>query len=477
MSLLSSIARTFGLEKARPRLASAERGEVVPDLALWNQSTRIGGGITPARITTILRQADSGNMRALIDLANECRQRDPHLQAVLATSEETIAALPWQLIAPDGDKERAKDRRAREWCEDVLRGIPNFARLLGHLAGAVFYSYAVSEIIWAKVDGRLVPIDFKNLAHRRFGFRLADGRFVWRDEGMGEEGVDFREEHPFKFVVSQPRVTGDIANREGLARSLVWMSVFRNWVIGDWLKTAEVSWKPWRIGKYKKNGTSTAEKDSLEDVMRRFTTDGSAVIPDTSEIDITWPGGATISGRTHGEFCTMLSNEMSKAVLGQTETTQSSKSSGYAQAKVHDSIRKDLREARARQVAVDITRDLLTKLIVLNFGTGVRVPRFEFITQDPVDLKSFAEALEKLVTCGMPIPIKWACEEAGIPEREGDEPILQPLAVTTAGETALPSGDDPNDGGDGDKPANDDEEDDEEEPAEEPKPAADKKAA
>lgn len=449
MSLLSSIARAMGLEKARPRLAAADRGEVVPDLALWNQSTRIGGGITPARITTILRQADSGDMRALMDLANECRQRDSHLQAVLATSEETIASLPWQLVAVD-EKERAKDRRAREWVEGVLRSIPNFARLLGHLAGAVYYSYAVSEILWTKQEGKLVPYDFKNLAHRRFGFRLADGRFVWRDDGMGNEGIDFREEHPFKFIVSQPRVTGDIANREGLCRALVWMSVFRNWVIADWLKTAEVSWKPWRIGSYQKNGTDTTDKESLENVMRRLTTDGAAVIPNSSAIDISWPGGATISGRTHSEFCNTLASEMSKCVLGQTETTQSSKSSGYAQAKVHDAIRKDLREARARQVAVDITRDLIAKMILLNFGPDTRVPRFEFITQDPVDLKAFAEAIEKLVTSGLPIPVKWALEEAGIPERDGDEELLKPLAVSPTGETNLPKEEPANDDGGGD---------------------------
>ena len=49
--------------------------------------------------------------------------------------------------------------------------------------------------------------------------------------------------------------------------------------------------------------------------------------------------GATFDGVT---VLGKLNNEMSKAVLGQTETTQasSSSSSGYAQAKVHDAARK-----------------------------------------------------------------------------------------------------------------------------------------
>ena len=94
------------------------------------------------------------------------------------------------------------------------------------------------------------------------------------------------------------------------------------------------------------------------------------------------------------------------------ETTQASGSSGYAQAKVHDAVRKDIREASAMQVASDITRDLITPLIALNFSDVV-VPRFEFITQDPIDLKAFAEALKNLKDAGMRIPETWALEQAG----------------------------------------------------------------
>src|SRR5690606_25284205 len=97
---------------------------------------------------------------------------------------------------------------------------------------------------------------FEHLSQRRFGFRPDDGAFVLRDIGMGADGVDFREEWPNKFVVSQPRVTGDAAHREGLCRVLVWACLFRTWTVADWLKTAELSWKPWRIGTYKKGATA-----------------------------------------------------------------------------------------------------------------------------------------------------------------------------------------------------------------------------
>lgn len=426
MGLLSSIARGFGLEAKRtdaPRLPSAAGG-VVPDLALWSQGSRLGGGISPRAVTSIYRSADAGNPRQLMDLANECRQRDAHLQAVLSVSDESIAGLKWQLRAPEGDKEKLRDKKAREWCEGILRASPDFRRAVAHLAGSVYYSFSVVETVWARVDGKVVPAEFKTLQPRRFGFRLADGRFVWRDENMDYAGVDIREDYPNRFVVSQPRINGDVPAREGLARVLIWYSIFRNWAFADWLKTAETSWKPWRIGTYKKGNSDPIDKEQLEDVLRRLTTDGAAVIPDSSSVSVQWPTGSGSSRSTHGELVNVLGQEMSKAVLGQTETTQSSASSGYAQAKVHDSVKRDLLESRAQQIAADITRDLIAVLIRLNFGPSVLVPIFEFATQDPVDLTAFAIAVKNFSDAGVIMPQRWVRDQAGIPEPEEDEECI-----------------------------------------------------
>ena len=93
MNLLARIAGALGFEAKRQRLPASSRGRVIDDLPLWNQNARIGGGLKPADVTRIIRQADSGNMASLMDLANESPQKDCHLQAVLSQSEESIAGL------------------------------------------------------------------------------------------------------------------------------------------------------------------------------------------------------------------------------------------------------------------------------------------------------------------------------------------------------------------------------------------------
>lgn len=450
--------------KKKDKAASGARGRVVGDLAMWNQASRIGGGLTPTRIANIIRCADTGDIRELMDLANECRQRDSHLHAVLSVAEESVAGLKWN-IATTAEKPRAKDKRAAKWVEDTLRATPALHRLVADLAGAVFYSFAVSEIVWHKVDGRLVPHDFVGVAPRRFRFRRTDGMLVFQDVGGPE--IDLLGSYANKFICSRPRVTGDIPQREGLCRVLVWISIMRNWSISDWLRTGEMSWKPWRIGTYKKEGAAREDREDLETILRRLTTDNVAVIPDSTTIAVEWPTGSTSAKSTHGELCNALGQEMSKAVLGQTETTQSSQSSGYGQAKVHDAVRRDLLEARARSIAADITRDLIEPMVRLNFGDTVEVPRFEFVTQDPVDLSSFGVAMKALREAGADIPQRFVWDNVGIPEPKDGEPMLgdrdaeraQDQAEAIAGAT----GDKPGDGKD--KPEADDEEPAEEEPA------------
>ena len=445
-------------EKAKPR---AKRGTVVEDLPLWNQASRIGGGLTPLVVSNIIREADGGDVRRLVDLINECRQRDCHLQAVCSVHEETIAALPFQVVLGD-PKARKRDQKAAEWAQTVLLASPEFRRALADLTGAYLYGFCVLEIVWERDRaGRIVPSRFRLVHPRRFKFRPEDGRLVLHDVG-GQE-VDLLGLYPNKFIVCAPRVNGDAPHREGLMRPLVWMSFMRNWSIADWLKTGEMSWKPWRVGKYKKGGgTSTEDREDLETIMRRMTTEFAAVIPDSTEIEITWPSGATQRGSAHAEIVTSLANEMSKAVLGQTETTQASSSSGYAQAKVHDAVRRDLLEARARQIATDITRCLVEPMVRLNYGDGVAVPRFEFVTQDAPDLEKFSKAVAAMRAAGAAIPAAWFYEEAGIPQPQDGEDLLgggvqgEEPEEPKPGEKPATSPDEPEDGED-EEPATEEE--------------------
>lgn len=395
----------------------------------------MGGSLTPQAISSILREAESGDLRRYIDVLNEFRQKDGHLQGILSLVEESIAELPWGLHLPETAK--ARDKRAAAWIEEVLRSckglgddLSSFDDMIAHLCTSFYHGHSVAETSWAKdAQGRLISTGFYLHAARRFAYRNTDSVFIWRDETMPWAGVDIRREMPGKFLVAQPRVNGDVPCREGLGRVLLWASLFRNWTMTDWLRTAELAWKPWRIGYYSKDA-SKEDISTLEEVLQKLVTTGTATLADTTNFKAEWPGGNAGGGGkpTHSELHNVVAQEMSKAALGSTETVQSSTSSGYAQAKVHDKVAMRLVRSRAKQIARIITRDLIRWLAVANFGPDIMVPEFRFVIEESVDIATFGAGIEKLVKAGTKLSQDWVRGRIGAPEPKEGEEILEPHA-------------------------------------------------
>jgi len=426
---------------------AAEPTQVLPDLSLWLQFQRIGGSLTPQQVSEIIRSADVGFMYRLVDLANEMRQKDGHLHAVLQTRETAVTRLRWELFYEGQDPKSKKGARQRKFVDATLRSCDGFARMLAHLAGAVYYGYAVSEIIWEMQGGKMLPKRFVNHSPRRFRYMQADGLFVWHDVNMGEP-VDFRTQYPDKFLVAHPRVTGDVPVREGLARVLMWLALFRNWTLSDWLKLAEIAWKPWRLGKYKKdkNPASKEDKAGLADILANMSGSGVAVYPDTTEVELRWPDSSGTGRSDHSGLIEWAGKEISKAVLGQTLTTEQGKVGSHALGKVHEGVKQDLVDADAAYLAEVLTEQLIAPLVRMNFGPKAPIPKLRFVTKDSVDVLQFANALDYLTgpNVRMRIPAVWSREQLGIPEPTKDDEILGDYDVDTS------ELDDPT------KPANDD---------------------
>jgi phage gp29-like protein len=431
MGIVSSVRGFFSRAPAGTSDSSSlDSASVLPDLSLWEQFQRIGGSLKPSDVSAIIRDADTGDMARLVDLSNEMRQKDGHLQSVLQTRETALAGLDWELVFPGESKRQRKSRVGRErgFVDAVLRNHTEFDRLKAHLAGAPFIGYGVAETNWARDGARLVPAHFELHSPRRFGFRSSDGRFVYRDGTRGSrEGTPLLETWPDKFILSQPRVNGDVPCREGLVRVLMWLALFRNWSISDLLKLAEMTWKPWRRGIYDKS-SSDKDIEALKNILRGMTSSGVAVYPKTVEVITEWAGGAKASGGqgggSHQSLFELCGREMSKAVLGQTLTTEQGSVGSQALGNVHNAIRKDILVSDAKHLAEVLTHFLIEPMIRLNFGPSAAVPRLRFLTEDHSDMVQVANALDKLTGPNVRLKVSqnWARDELGIPDpAEGDE--------------------------------------------------------
>ena len=423
MSIAAEIINAAAMKKAAPRIQGTR---VIADLPVFQQLERVGGNLTPLAVSTRLGEADQGKMAGLVDLANALRQKDNHLQGVLETRESAVQRLEWELELPR--KASRKEKKAAAFVEDALRNVLD--PLIAQCSSAPFYGYAVTEAIYRKSGKYIVPETFVPVAHRRFVYTF--NQLLWSDP-LTDAPVDIQTTYPGKFVVSRPRINGDVPCREGLMRVLVWPALFRTWTVTDWLRLGEIAWRPWRIGKYKRDSFAQQEDiDGLITLLDGMSTSGVAVIPDSVEIDVQWPASTKNGKGAHSELFSTMGREISKAVLGQTETTESSYTSGYAQAKTMDGIRKDKVESDARFIAGDITRDLITWLVRWNFGEGLRTPSLRFITAEATDLKAFGAAVTSFVAAGLRVPAKWVRDKAGIPHPADGEEILASVPTAIA---------------------------------------------
>src|SRR5688572_21930076 len=91
---------------------------------LNEQFQRIGAGLTPDQVSNILREADSGKPARLVELFNESRQKDGHLQGICGTRDGAVALCPLTFIVPEEADAKAKE--AVSLCQRVVDEFDNW---------------------------------------------------------------------------------------------------------------------------------------------------------------------------------------------------------------------------------------------------------------------------------------------------------------------------------------------------------------
>lgn len=399
----------------------------ITETALWAQFSRIGGNLTPAVVSDIIQQADGGNPSRLVDLTHEGRQRDGTMQTVLALRELAVSALEWTLELPDDAKRR--DKKARDLLEEELRNCDTFPLLLAHQVGeSNLFGYGFTEIIWKKSGGLLVPGEFVPINCRRFGYRNDDSALLFVPEGSStEDGIDLLSQFPVgKFVASFPRINGDSRVREGYARLLVWLFMFRNWDLRDWLQFGEIAWKPWRLGYYQR-GAGTEDINVLARAMKSLTTSGAAILPEVAKLMVEWPKGATAGIQsTHRELAEWLGQEMSRTVIHGTLTVDAGSRGARSLGDVHNDMRLSARQFDAVNAGGFGTRYICQPFIRFNFGPNTLVPRLSLRWQQGVDLEALAKAVA-LLAGRVDIPQSWVRRQGGISDPKPGEQLALPL--------------------------------------------------
>jgi phage gp29-like protein len=391
-------------------------------------------GLTPQKLVALFRRADAGDLAAQLALFEQMEEKDAHLYSVATTRRLAVTGLPWEIISaaqwpagpiagdgPGGDAElRARADDAAAYCNTVLRHLHGFEESLQHLSLAIGRNIALAELVWdAGGDGvelmEIVPVDFSRLILDDFDHvRLLT-------EDSPHDGIALP---PDKFIVHTPHTTLGHPARGGLLRASALAFLGKHFALKDWLIFAEIFGMPVRIARYAPSATPEEKRELLE-MLKHLGADATGIFSKAVEVEI-------IQSRSPGEvnlyenLCLYLDREVSKAWLGQTLTTDTARMLASAgAAKVHDQVRRDLRDNDLRTEAHTLRRDLLAPLARFRFGPDVPVPYFRRVVDPRHDPEALGRILDVAVNeLGVRVPVAWAHAALGIPHAGPDDAAL-----------------------------------------------------
>lgn len=377
-------------------------------------------GLTPAGLAAALQAADNGDLTAQHRIFSDMEERDAHIKSEMDKRKLAILDLDWDIVPPRGAS--VAEKKHAEWVQEVLEdAVDPIEDLLLALMDGVGHGFAATELEWRKEGAELLPAFFPRPQE---WFRLDSTRSEIRLIDASVDGAKLRS---FGWVWhSHGKAKTGYGARLGIHRTLVWPFIYKAYSVSDFAEFLETYGLPFIVGKYHSTA-KPEERSSLWRAVASLGHDARAIMPADMQIELL-KATTTGDGSTHMAMVDWAERSESKVILGQT-TSAEAKATGLGSgiADAHADVRRDIRNADARQIAATITRDLIYPLIALNRG-GIdglrRCPRLVFDTGEAEDLAAYADALPKLVGVGFKVPRSWAQEKLRIPEPQTDEDVL-----------------------------------------------------
>ncbi len=371
-------------------------------------------GLHPVRLAQILREADAGDPLRYLELAETIEERDPHYLAVISTRKRSVAQID---VTVEAASDEAIDQEIAEMVRDWLRR-DELTDELFNILDAVGKGYSFTEILWDTSEGQWMPQRLEWRDPRWFRPSRVDLRTPMMLDDSGQEV-------PLpggKFIHGVISAKSGLPLRAGLARVAAWGWMFKAYTQRDWAIFTQTYGQPLRLGKWAP-GASEADKDTLFRAVANIAGDCAAIIPESMSIEFVETGSVGATSDLYERRANWLDLQISKAVLGQTTTTDAV-SGGHAVSKEHRQVQEDIERADAKALAGILNQDLIRPWVQLEYGPRPRYPRLVIARPEAEDLQQLATSLGVLVPLGLRVSESEIRDRFGLSDPEAGERIL-----------------------------------------------------
>lgn len=336
--------------------------------------------------------------------------RDEQVAACFGQRRLAVVRRAWQ-VEPGGDKRL--DKQAAVLVEETLGRI-GWDQVCDQMLYARFFGYAVAEIMWAVLGGRVEISGIRVRDRRRFGFAPDRSlRLLTSTKPDGEVLPDQKF-----WVLSMGASHYDEPYGRGIAHQIYWPVWFKRQGARFWAVFMEKFAAPTVVGTFPA-GTSEADADKLMSAIEAVHTDSGVRIPEGMKLELL---EASRGGQgTYSEWMAYWDGAIAKALLGQTMTSEDG--SSMSQAKVHMDVRQDIVTADADLLHASASDSWVRWLIDYNLP-GAAYPKIWRDMEDAEDLKERADRDKVLHEMG------WQLKPKAVAEMYGDE--YEPVAAAEA---------------------------------------------
>jgi len=240
------------------------------------------------------------------------------------------------------------------------------------------YFEDVIEHLYPELVDLLIEMKMKRFSFRQVEYEFKDG-FYFPKQLVEYDNLDLRAKNgelvlfqggkvktlsEFKFIA--------LLKKRSILQPLLKYYVFKMFAINNWASFTEIFGKPVRVGKYRAGATKD-EKDELWEILQNAGDDLAMMVSENIAMEFIDHNNKTASSDLYHNLMKFCEDATTKRILGQTLTTNAEATGSFAQAKVHNMVRKDILAGDARDLKILIS-DLFTKLSQINFdGKQIKV--------------------------------------------------------------------------------------------------------
>lgn len=296
---------------------------------------------------------------------------DPHVWACVQSRKSGVLSLEWEL-----DRGKAKSKQAKI-IEDIFNNL-DLNTIITEILDASLFGFQPLEVIWQNTGNLIVPKEIKAKPVEWFVFDDENNLKLKTKENRQGELLPER-----KFLCPQYNPSYQNPYGERTLSRVFWPVTLKKGGQKFWMAFTEKYGMPFLVGKHPRGG-SQADTDNLADLLSAMVQDAIAVIPDDSSIEIQEAAKGS-SAEIYEKLIDKMNAEISKAILGQTLTTEIGKAGSYAASNTHMDVRKDIIDSDKKIVERTLNQ-LIRWIYDLNFDKQSNIPIFSMWEEEDVDL-------------------------------------------------------------------------------------------